>query len=730
MSALAPAAWARAAIGGAVGAIVNVAVVLTLGVVAFAPLGTSAAALGIPASFGSVVVSAAVFALMSRHPLAVGGPSSAVALVIAALVGSWLQREGPPADAAAVARLLLTTGAAVVVMGTLQVLMAALNIGRLARFVPQPVLAGFMNGIALLIALAQLPALLSLAPALWREQGLRALPAAATGSLALGLATALAVALLAWWRPRWPGALLGMLAGVAAFHAAQALWPGLALGPVIGPVDAHGGVGVDLSSGLDFASARATLSRHAADILLAGTLLALIGTLESMLTFRALDQQLGMRHDMRRDLLALGVANLAGGLVGALPMMQMRARAASILQAGGRGRTAALAAAAASALMAGAGSAAIAQLPLATLAGVMLYVAVTLVDRESVRALRDLWRPAGAALRGSALTMLLVCGLTVWQGPPAGVAAGMLASTAIFLRRMNRSLVRSRFDAVAQPSRRVHPDAVEAVLQPLRRSVQVLELEGALFFGNAERVADEAEARPPGTRFLVLDLRRVSTVDDSAAVVLQQLDRRLREQGTTLLLAGVAPGSVQRAALLGFAGDGSARWFADTDRAVEHAEAQLLAQHGGAGHAPNSAVPVAAGSLLAGLTPAQQAHAAAAMQVRALAPGEALFAVGAVADGVYAITRGSISVVGSNGQRFVSFSPGTMLGEMALLDGGRRSAGAVADCASEVHWLPQAAFEALCRDDPALGAQLYRNMARHLAQRLRVASAAWQSAAA
>lgn len=727
---MAPAAWARAAAGGAVGAIVNVAVVLTLGVVAFAPLGASAAALGIPASFGSVVVSAAVFALLSRHPLAIGGPSSAIALVLAALVGSWLQREGPPADAAAVARLLLTTGAAVVVMGALQVLMAALNIGRLARFVPQPVLAGFMNGIALLIALAQLPALLSLAPALWHQQGLRALPAAAPGSLLLGLGTALVVALLARWRPRWPSALLGMLAGVAVFHLAQGLWSGLALGPVLGPVAAHGGVGVDRSAGLDFASAGATLARHGSDIVLAGALLALIGTLESMLTFRALDQQLGTRHDLRRDLLALGVANIAGGLVGALPMVQMRARAASILQAGGRGRTAALAAAATSALMVGAGNAAMAQLPLATLAGVMLYVATTLVDRDSLRALRDLWRRAGAAQRGSSLTMLLVCGLTVWQGPPAGVAAGVLASTAIFLRRMNRSLVRSRFDAAAQPSRRVHPDGVEAALQPLRRCVQVLELEGALFFGNAERVSDEAEARPPGTRFLVLDLRRVSTVDDSAAVVLRQLDRRLREQGTTLLLAGAAPGSAQRSALLEFSGDGAARWFADADRAVEHAEWQLLAQNAGPGPAPDSAVPVTAGSLLAGLTPAQQARAAAAMQVRMLTPGERLFEVGAEADGVYAITRGSISVVGSNGQRFVSFSPGTMLGEMALLDGGRRSASAVADRASEVHWLPQAAFEALCRDDPALGAQLYRNMARHLAQRLRVASAAWQSAAA
>ena len=77
----------------------------------------------------------------------------------------------------------------------------------------------------------------------------------------------------------------------------------------------------------------------------------------------------------------------------------------------------------------------------------------------------------------------------------------------------------------------------------------------------------------------------------------------------------------------------------------------------------------------------------------------------------------------------VSFSPGTMLGEMAMLDGQRRSAAAYADCQSELSLLSKVEFEALAQADPVLCTLLYRNIAVHLSERLRAASSAWRSAA-
>lgn len=747
----------RQLLGGAIGAVVSVAIVLTLGVLALAPLGAQAAEVGVAASFACVVVSAALYGLLGRSLMPAGGPSSATALIVAALVARVVASSVSPTFTAhpvsTLQQVLLALAAAVTLMGLLQLLMARFHLGRLVRVVPQPVLAGFMNGIALLILQSQLPALLSLSPAQWHSPGWQALGAAAPGALLLGLGTAALVWLVAWRAPRAPAALVALLTGVAAYHGLHALSPGIALGATLGPVRANiAPPGLLLLS--DISPAVAVLREHAAAIGLTAVLLALIGTLESMLNLRATDQQHGTRHDATRELMASGLANLLGGPLGALPMVQVRARATALLQAGGSGRPAALAAAAASALMITVGAGWIAQLPVAVLAGVMLTIAVSLVDRWSA----PLWRrlrhgPRRRAVGNSLAIMALVCVLTVWRGPALGVAVGLLLSAVAFVQGMHRSLIRSRLHALAAPSRRVYPPALAPLVQAARQRIVVLELEGPLFFGTAERVADEADTLEPGCRYLVLDLRRVTAIDDSAVMVLQQLQARLAAEGTQLLLAGVGPASAHREQLQAFQGDSvaavgskdgskggnrcssaSSTWFFDADHAVEFAELRLLAEARGPGHqhagALEDAVPLAQNSLMAGLSKAQQMAVTRRLQMRHLAAGEPLFNAGDAADGLYLLGQGSVSVVGPGGQRFVSFSPATMLGELAMLDGQGRSASAVADSDCVVHLLTRDALAALAHEDPALCALLYRNIALHLAGRLRVASEAWSGAAA
>ena len=738
-----PQNWPRQVLGGAIGAVVSVAIVLTLGVVALSPLGSQAAEVGVAASFTCVVVSAAVYGLFSRCLAPAGGASSATALIVATLVSRILAEAPAGAAPATLAQVVVSLAATVTLMGLLQLMMAALGLGGLARAVPQPVLAGFMNGIALLIVLSQLPALLGLSQSQWQRQGWQALPDASLGALLLGLGTAALVWLLAWLVPRAPGALLAMLAGVAAYHGMQAGALGFTLNAALGPTldNVHA---ITTLPGLltlfnDSEPALATFSQHGSAIVLTAVVLAIIGTLESMLNLRATDQSHAARHDDRRALWAMGLGNLVGGPLGALPMVQVRARATAMLQAGGHGRAGALGAAAASALMITVGAGLIAELPQAVLAGVMLTIGVSLVDRWS----GSLWRrlrqgPQRRMVRNSLAIMAFVCLLTVWRGPALGVAVGLVLSTVAFVRGMNRALVRSRLDGVAAPSRRVYPEAMQTRLLAARQRIQVLELEGALFFGTADRVADEVDRLDAQCRFLVLDLRRVSTIDDSAVMALGQLQVRLARQGTRLLLAGVGTASAQREQLQAFLGDDTAgegtSWFFDADHAVEFAEMNLLAEElaqgevrGGTVH---DAIPLSHSSLLQGLSPGQQAVVTGLLQTRQMVAGQRLFSAGDPADGLYLLSQGSVSVRSPTGQRYASFSPATMLGELAMLDGHGRSADAVADSDCVVHLLTREALATLAETDPPLCTLLYRNIALHLAGRLRVASVAWSGAAA
>ena len=135
-----------------------------------------------------------------------------------------------------------------------------------------------------------------------------------------------------------------------------------------------------------------------------------------------------------------------------------------------------------------------------------------------------------------------------------------------------------------------------------------------------------------------------------------------------------------------------------------------------------------------GLTAAQRARLAACLKPRRLAAGECLFRQGDPGDRLYVITSGSIDVLSATvpgsaalRQRYVSLSPGMMLGETAMLDGGGRSGEAVAIGETEVHALDDRALLSLRAEDPLLYAQVYRNVAVHLSQRLRAAAWAWRA---
>ncbi len=727
---------------GVAGTLISLGPALTMGLLAFAALGPQAAAQGIPAALLASVVGGAVFAWLSRSPMAAGGPSTAAVLVVSALVARVAaDPRFAASDPQAVASLLALVALAVASMGALQLALGLSGLVRWAKFVPQPVLAGFMNGVALLALLALLPLLFG-----WPVERLPADAQASAGSLALGhiqpatllvgLFTVAIILGLPHLSPRLPAALVGLLAGSGLYYLLATGWPQAELGPLTGalpPAWPRWDVLLPLSGLAD----TPLLRQHLFDALTAGGVMALISTLELVLNSLALDRACHTRTDPQRELLALGAANLASGLVGGLPLQQLRPRALHMQQVGGRTRAASFICCALFAVLGLAATPLLAALPQVVLGGVMVTIAWLLADRWSLQLLRQWWRgPRPADLQRALAVMVLVCATTVLLGLPSAIAVGAVLSSVLLFHSMNRSFVRRQTSAAALPSRRLYAPTDEARLQALRPRVQVLELEGALFFGSADLLAERAEALPPDCHTLILDFRRVSLIDASGAVVLTQLSRRLADRGMALLLAGVRPQNRHGQMLAQFVSPDFAaqQGVADLDQAVEVAELRLLTQGGQV--ALRQSVPLQAVDLMAGLDEAQRARLAACLQGRRLAPGEVLFRQGDAGDRLYVITAGSIHVVsatapdsGALPQRFVSLSAGMMLGETAMLDGAGRSGDAVAEGDTEVHALDTDTLHRLRTEDPLLYAQLYRNIALHLAQRLRAAAWAWRAVA-
>jgi len=717
------------------GTFISLAPVLTMGLLAFAALGPQAAGLGIPASLVSSVVGGAVFAWLSRAPMPAGGPSAAPVLVLGTVVARVVDDPAfALSDPAAVAGLLALVAAAVIVMGACQIALGLSGLVRLAKFVPQPVLAGFMNGVALLALLALLPLMFGWPVGALQHLGWAAMPAVQPATLAVGLFTVAVILGLPRLNRRLPVHLIGLLAGSGAYALLHALAPQWTLGPLTGALPMawpHVATLAPFLNGVD----DPLLQRHLAAALAAGVVMALLGTLELVLNSLALDQAFHTRTDPRREVLALGAANVASGVVGGLPLLLLRPRALHMLDVGGRSRAGLFICCSLFALLGLVAVQLLALLPQVVLGGAMVIVYLISIDRWSLGLAAQWWRGRREAdVQLALLVVALVGGVTLVLGFPAAVATGAVLSMMLFIRSMNRSLVRNRFTGDALPSRRIYAAADEARLGLLRTRTTVLELEGALFFGSADRIAELSDELHASCHTLVLDFRRVSLIDASGAVVLQQLSRRLDERGTALLLAGVGADNRHGRVLTQFVGPRFAadHGLPDIDQAMERVELNLLRQ---AGHEPLlEVVPIEQVSLMDGLDAPQRARLAACLQPRRLAAGECLFRQGDPGDRLYVITSGSIDVLsaplpGSTAlrQRYVSLSPGMMLGETAMLDGGGRSGEAVAVGPTEVYALDDPTLLRLRDQDPLLYAQIYRNVALHLSQRLRAAAWAWRA---
>ncbi len=730
-------AWSRELLAGGVAAVVTLALLLSLGTLAMAPTGSQAAQLGATAALLTSALSAAVYALTGASRLPAGAPSVTSTLMVAGLLTTVLTSPALPAQPAArLAWGLAAVALSVVTMGLLQLAVAALGWAELVRKVPQAVLAGFTNAVALLVLLAQFQPLVGFSPAALLSGGAGVLAAVRPGSLAIGLGVAVLIWGLLARRPRWPAALLGLLSGTAAYHAASHWLPAVDLGPVVGRIPLELPLAAAWSMLLQpTGTALATLVQtHWLAIIGTGAAMAAVGALDSLVVVMSLDQRTGQRTSTRRELASIGLANLVGGLFGALPMGTGRSRTMALAQAGGASWRAAFGVALASAVLLVAGSPLLKWLPEAVLAGVMLTVAWALMDPWS----RGLLAKLADGERSPALwqSIAVVAGVmvtTVWQGPLFGVALGTALAAVIFIRQLSRSALRGRYSAAQRPSRRIYPPALEARLALQRARITVLELEGTLFFGNAEQLAPLSETLPAASCALVLDLRRVTAIDESAALLLAQLRQTLDRRGIRLMLAHVQNGQPlgRRMALFGCTGRDGLDWFTDADHAVEAAEQHLLqtlpAQ-------PDDGVPALVNPLLQGLDAAELAAVQAALQPCRVVAGQAVFRHGDRADAMYLVVSGSIRIVapgtGSRpGPRYASLAPGTLFGEAAVLDGGGRTADALADVDTELLRLDQDTLDALARADPALAGRLYRNLAAYLARRLRIASTAWTAAA-
>ena len=720
-----PESWSDDLWGGLAAMLVALPSAIAFGVATYAALGAPFAGQGALAGMLGAAALALVASAWGGAPRLITAPCAPAVAVLSALAIELTGRGVAPQDA--IVLLLLTA----MLAGAAQVGFGLAGLGQLIKYMPYPVVSGYLSGVGLTIILSQVGKLLGapastdwrvalVSPELWNWR-----------AMAIAFATMAVMVLAPRWTRRIPAAILALVAGLLAYAGLAAWEP--ALRQLDGNVLVVGQLGGDGPGLADALRARWSSFGHlgladVASVLVPALTLAVLLSIDSLKTCVVLDAMTRSRHDSNRTLVGQGLGNVASAALGGMAGAGTMGATLVNISSGGRTRSAGLVAGLLALLALAVLGPALAWVPIGALAGLLAVVGIRMLDRESLHFLASRQTMLDFAVIATVVVVALTVGLIAASG------AGILLAIGLFVReQVAGSVVVRRNLGGERSSRRVRTSAERAILAQQGALSVVFELQGSLFFGTTDQLYRALEPELALRRFVVLDLRRIQSVDLTAVHMLRQVEDQLAERGARLLFAAVpqrvpSGRDIQRYFReVGLAGSaGSTRVFDELDDALEWIEDEWIAQ-AQIEEAQETALELRDMELFAGRKPETLADLLACMQTRTCRAGEPLFSRGDLGDEIYLIRRGTVRIQlpleSSRARHLASFGRGSFFGEMAFLDHQPRSADAVAFTDCELYVLSRERFDVLVEHHKLLGLNLMEGLARLLAARLRHADA-------
>ncbi|MES2880009.1 MAG: SulP family inorganic anion transporter [Pseudomonadota bacterium] len=652
----------------------------------------------------------------------ISAPCAPAAAVLSAFAIELVKQGASPSS---IVLLLSVLG---ILTGLIQMLMSFLGLGRMIKYIPYTVVSGYLSGVGLIIIGSQIPAFVGAAPdsAWWRVAfspdlwDMR--------SLAVGAATVV-VALLAPKLTRTvPSTIMGILAGGLTYvglASTDASMLTLSNNPlVLGALNASSEGYIATITGRWSEIGELKLTQIAALFGSALTLAALL-SIDTLKTCVVIDQMTRTRHEPNRELFAQGLANIASSTIGGIPGAGTMGATMVNLSSGAKTRVSGiiegvLVLAAALAL-----NTFIAWIPVATLAGILIVVGLRMIDTEPLHFLES------RATVFDFAVVVVVIGVALTVGLIAASAAGVAMSILLFVREQVGGTVVRHKTFVSQRSSTWHrPEAEMRLIADKGDKAIIFELQGSLFFGTTYELYAALEPEIKVRDYLILDLRRVQSVDITAAHMLKQVRDMLRERGVPFLVSNVREQLPNGQNLLeffkqtGFIDDSdTVQVFPTMESAIEWVEDRLV---GDQRQAASKEIPLQLQEmdLFQGRKDATIADLQARMEQRTVKSGEPIYAIGDHDRNLYLIRRGAARIMASIGgsrqlHHLATYGRGDFFGGLAFLDDLTRSDTAIANTDIDLYVLSFDQFNQLAEDHKKLAFLLITAISRTLAHRLR-----------
>ncbi len=485
---------------------------VTVGLVAL-PLGMAfAIASGLSPQSGiyCAIVTGFIISALGGSRVQIGGPTGAFVVVVAGIIGQY----GVPG-------LFMCT----MMAGVMLILLGVTGMGSAVKFIPRPVIIGFTNGIAVLIASTQISTFLGISvtenvgeflermAAVWRH-----LDTWSIASVSVGTGS-LAIILLVnrLWRAV-PGTIVALTVGTFAAWALDL--------PVETIASRFGG----LPSGLPALHIPAFDPMLITKLISPAVTIAMLGAIESLMSAVVADRMSGDRHNPNVELIAQGVANLVSPMVGGLPATGAIARTATNIRSGAKTPMAGMIHAVTLLVVLLAGAELAGTVPMAVLASILFVVSWNMGEWHEIP---ELIRQSKADVVVWAATFLL----TVLADLTVAVEVGMVLAALLFIRRVSNTTTVSRVTEHYVDEGRVH------VLQnkPIPPYVAIFRVHGPFLFGATDKITqvlDQIDQLPP---VVIFRLRNMTAIDATGVRALEEVAEGLHASGRAALFCGALP---------------------------------------------------------------------------------------------------------------------------------------------------------------------------------------------
>ena len=513
--------------GGVTAGIVALPLALAFGIQAFGAV-PGGASLGAYVGLTGAMLLGFFAALFGGTHSQISGPTGPMTVITATLVSGAITAPGGN-----LSTVLITMALAAIFCGLFQILFGLIKIGKYVRYIPYPVLSGFMSGIGVIIILQQLYPLVGGSGSGSMVDQLAGLPAAFGNTnltaLLLGIGTVAIIYLFPLITKKVPSTLVALIVmTVISLFLPKGTFSIIGEIPSGLPMPFFANGNVDLGQITNWGTVIIAA-------IIPGLTLAGLGSIDTLLTSVVADNITKTKHNSNRELIGQGIGNAVAGLFCGLPGAGATMRTVVNVKSGGRTQFSGMVhALLLLAIMLGLGSV-VQYVPLSVLAGILLTVGWGIID---FKGFKDLVKIP----RADAVVLIVVFLVTVFVDLLTAVGIGMVIACVLFMKRAS-DLVEGGYSSqeLTNFDKESPWDDEHGMPDTVAHKIYVQRLNGPIFFGTINKFKEVMQTVPQDAKIVIIRMRLVSFMDQSGLYAMEEAIKDLQARGVQVLMTIIQP---------------------------------------------------------------------------------------------------------------------------------------------------------------------------------------------